>query len=68
MWFVFTSFKIMNVCLESHLEVTGGGLWPKEAALEATRSGASQQALLCSQPQRAKWVWASLEGMRGQLH
>lgn len=26
MQFVFISFKIMNLCLESHLEVTGSGL------------------------------------------
>lgn len=51
--------------MESHLEVTGGGLLLREVGLEATGSAVSPQALLCSQPQRVKWVWAALQVGRG---
>lgn len=34
MWFAFLPFKIVNLCLESHLEVTGGGLQLREVGLE----------------------------------
>lgn len=41
----------MNLCLESHLEVTGGGLLLRAVGLEATGSAIRQQALPCSQTQ-----------------
>lgn len=41
-WFVFISFEAVNLCLESHLGLTGGGLQLREMGLGATGSAISQ--------------------------